>query len=95
MIHQLEALDYSNIYQRCNVTICEPGDHEEVLNELKWKKVMEEELYMIKKNNTWELVEMPQDRKIIGLKWVFRTKLNVDGSINKHKAILVGYSNSD
>ena len=26
---------------------------------------------------------------------MFRTKLNVDGSINKHKAKLVGYSESD
>jgi hypothetical protein len=55
---------------------------------------MEEELSMIKKNKTWELVDRPKDRKIIGVKWVFRTKLNADGSINKHKARLVvkGYA---
>lgn len=29
------------------------------------------------------------DIKIIGVKWVFRIKLNTNGSINKHKAILV------
>ena len=34
------------------------------------------------------------DRKIIGVKWVFRTKLNADCSINKYKAKLVvkGYA---
>nr|KYP62107.1 Retrovirus-related Pol polyprotein from transposon TNT 1-94 [Cajanus cajan] len=55
---------------------------------------MEEELYMIGKKNTWQLVDKPQDRKVIGVKWVFRTKLNADGSVNKHKARLVvkGYS---
>ena len=49
---------------------------------------------MIQKNKTWELVEKPQDRKVIGVKWVFRTKLNADGSINKYKAKLVvkGYA---
>ncbi|KAL4025974.1 hypothetical protein IC575_014380 [Cucumis melo] len=47
---------------------------------------MEEELSMIEKNKTWILVDGPQDRKVIGVKWVFRTKLNADGSINKHKA---------
>ena len=49
---------------------------------------------MIEKNMTWELVDQPEDRKIIGLKQVFRTKLNVDDSMNKHKARLVvkGYA---
>ncbi|KAE8691461.1 transcription factor TCP14-like [Hibiscus syriacus] len=33
-------------------------------------------------------------RKVIGVKWVFRTKFNADGSINKHKARLLvkGYA---
>lgn len=47
-----------------------------------------------KKNKTWVLVNRLKDRKIIEVKWVFRTKLNTDGSINKHKAWLVikGYA---
>jgi len=55
---------------------------------------MKEELHMIEKNNTWQLVDIPQDRKVIGVKWVFKTKLNVDDSINKFKARLVvkGYA---
>jgi hypothetical protein len=55
---------------------------------------MKEEIKMIEKNDTWQLVDRPQNRKIIGVKWVYRTKLNADGSINKHKARLVvkGYS---
>ena len=49
---------------------------------------------MIEKNKTWELVDRPQERKVIGVKWVFRTKLNADGSVNKYKARLVvkGYA---
>ena len=47
-----------------------------------------------RKNDTWQLVDKPQGRKVIGVKWVFRTKLNADGSINKHKPRLVvkGYA---
>jgi hypothetical protein len=76
------------------VAICEPAGYEEAIKDQKWQKAMEEELSMIKKNKTWELVDRPKDRKIIGVKWVFRTKLNADGSINKHKARLVvkGYA---
>ena len=55
---------------------------------------MKEELRMIENNDTWELVDRPQHRKVIGVKWVYRTKLNADGSVNKYKARLVvmGYS---
>jgi hypothetical protein len=55
---------------------------------------MEEELSMIQKNNTWTLVDRPEGRKVIGVKWIYRTKLNADNSINKHKVRLVvkGYA---
>jgi hypothetical protein len=49
---------------------------------------------MIEKNQTWELVDMPTHKQPIGVKWVYRTKLNADGTINKHKARIVvkGYA---
>ncbi|KAL0290736.1 UNVERIFIED_CONTAM: Retrovirus-related Pol polyprotein from transposon RE2 [Sesamum angustifolium] len=55
---------------------------------------MEEEIKMIEKNNTWELADRPKDKDVIGVKWIYKTKLNADGSIQKHKARLVakGYS---
>jgi len=34
---------------------------------------------MIERNKTWELLDRPQNIKVIGVKWVYRTKLNVDG----------------
>ena len=44
--------------------------------------------------NTWELVEMPKDRKPIGCKWVYNVKQKSDGAIDCFKARLVakGYS---
>lgn len=35
------------------------------------------------------LGDRPKNKKIIGVKCVFRIKLNANGSINKHKAKLV------
>ena len=44
---------------------------------------------MIKKNQTWELTDKPENRTVIGLKWIFKRKENPDGSLNKLKARLV------
>lgn len=84
----------SDIYQRCNIAVCEPTNYEEAKTDQNWIVAMKEELFMIEKNKTWELVSRPENRKVIGVKWVYRTKLNADGSINKHKARLVvkGYA---
>ncbi|KAM1668041.1 hypothetical protein ACFX2K_047429 [Malus domestica] len=45
-------------------------------------------------NDTWELTELPPGVKTIGVKWVFKTKLNTNGEVDKYKARLVakGYS---
>jgi histone deacetylase 1/2 len=50
---------------------------------------MKEEFDSLQRNQTWTLVPLPPHRKAIGCKWVFRTKENADGSINKFKARLV------
>ncbi|KAG8490933.1 hypothetical protein CXB51_014728 [Gossypium anomalum] len=83
-----------DIYERCSMTIVEPSCYVEAVKEECWQEAMEAELKMIQKNDTWELVNRPENRKVIGVKWVFRTKANSDGSLNKHKARLVvkGYS---
>ena len=79
----------SDVYERSNVAVFEPAEFEEVEKDDKWIEAMKEELRMIEKNDTWELVDIAQHRKVIGVKWVHRTKLNADGSINKYKARLV------
>jgi hypothetical protein len=46
---------------------------------------MDEELYQIEKNNTWELVPRPKNKNVIGTKWVFINKLNEDGQLQGTK----------
>jgi hypothetical protein len=83
-----------DIYQRSNVAICEPEGYEEAKHNPEWQKAMQEEICMIEKNCTWELVDRPPSKNVIGVKWIFRTKLNADSTINKYKARLVvkGYA---
>ena len=84
----------SDVYERCNVAVLEPTGYWDAKEDPKWRAAMQEELAMIDKNQTWKLVKRPEHKRVIGVKWVFRTKLNADGSINKHKARLVvkGYA---
>ncbi|GAU47849.1 hypothetical protein TSUD_404260 [Trifolium subterraneum] len=55
---------------------------------------MNEEMKSLKKNNTWELVDCPPGKKIVGCRWVYTVKYKVDGTIERFKARLVakGYT---
>lgn len=50
---------------------------------------MEEELNSVVKNKTLELCTLPQNKRPINVKWVFKIKVKPDGSIAKYKARLV------
>ena len=60
-------------------------------NGAEWKLAMEEEMASLYKNDTWDLVKLPTDRKAIGCKWVFKVKesSSEDGSDIRFKARLV------
>ena len=55
---------------------------------------MVEEMDSLDKNEAWDLVELPNGRKNVSSKWVFKKKLNVVGKVKMYKAWLVekGYS---
>ena len=40
-------------------------------------------------NKTWTLVELPQNRRPVGCKWIFKIKRNTDGTVSRYKARLV------
>ena len=41
------------------------------------------------KNDVWEIVPRPQDRLVVGSRWIYKIKYYADGNIEKFKAILV------
>ena len=44
----------------------------------KWKLAMKEEMDSLAKNKTWDLVELPESRKVVGCKWVYKLKKGAD-----------------
>lgn len=54
-----------------------------------WKLAMEVEHQALMENRTWELVNRPKDRKVIKCKWIFKTKRDLTGNVDRYKARLV------
>lgn len=66
-----------------------PKTIKEALDHPDWKLTVLEEMNALKKNGTWEIVDLPKEKKTVGCKWVFTVKCNADGSVERYKARLV------
>jgi hypothetical protein len=66
-------------------------------NSEKWKETMKDEMNALERNVTWDLVELPRDRKTVGCNWVYKLKKGVDDKVERYKARLVvkGYSQKE
>ncbi|GJS65004.1 putative RNA-directed DNA polymerase [Tanacetum coccineum] len=62
-----------------------------------WREAMEDELNSMTKNNVWELAELRKGAKPVGCKWVYKTKLDPNGNVERYKAHLVakGYTQKE
>jgi len=69
--------------------VCDPVSFDEAAKEDVWIKEMDEEIDSIERNNTWDLVDLAECKNIIGVKWVYKTKMNAEGEVEKYKARLV------
>ena len=53
------------------------------------RKVMNEELKSMAHNGVWDLIELPNSCKPVGCRWVFKTKRDTKGNIERFKARFV------
>ncbi|KAM1164645.1 hypothetical protein ACFX13_024764 [Malus domestica] len=90
--HCLSKPYASYICQLSNVSIL--TKLQDVLSDPKWVNAMKVEMEALEKNSTWDLVPLPNGKKVVGCRWVFTIKHKADGSINRYKARLVdkGYT---
>ncbi|KAH9682681.1 hypothetical protein KPL71_027445 [Citrus sinensis] len=45
----------------------------------KWIKAMKDEMESLHKNNTWKLVKRPENKRVVGCKWVYKVKQGIPG----------------
>ena len=81
--------------QRVNsqVRAMEPHSYEEAVwdpvYERQWREAIEEELLNLRSYTVWIIESLPQGRRPVGCKWVFKIKYDEKGSITQFKARLV------
>ena len=76
------------------VSLIEPKNIKEELLDSYWISAMQEELNQFEKSRVCNLVPKPQNKTVIGMRWVFRNKLDEQGQIvrNKGRLVVQGYN---
>lgn len=54
-----------------------------------WRKAMDIELKSLTENNTWDVIDKPENCDVIDSKWVYRIKRENQGKVSNFKARLV------
>lgn len=54
----------------------------------KWKQAMQEEMESFKENDTWSLVDPPEQGTIVDSKWVYKLKADSDGKVTYRARLL-------
>ncbi|KAJ9552748.1 hypothetical protein OSB04_016793 [Centaurea solstitialis] len=54
-----------------------------------WQEAMKAEMQSMYDNQVWELTDLPQHCRVVGRKWVFKKKTDMDGNVHTFKARLV------
>ncbi|GJS28582.1 putative ribonuclease H-like domain-containing protein [Tanacetum coccineum] len=89
--------DYQNFLFACFPSQKEPKKVIQALDDPSWIEAMQEELLQFKLQKVWTLVDLPNGKRAIGTKWVFRNKKNERGIVVRNKARLVaqGYTQKE
>ena len=75
-------------------TIQEPETFCKAMKDPWWIEAMNEEMQALSKHETWDLVPSSPHKKVIGYRWIYKVKYNVDVPIKPYKVwhIAKGYT---
>ena len=72
----------------------EPASYVQAIKDIRWKEAMMKEIEALEANGTWTVEDLPQGKRALGSKWVYKIKYNSDGSVERYKARLVILGNN-
>jgi flagellar motor switch protein FliG len=96
LLEDLRRLERSTISDDYDVYVSEeiqmegdPTSFEEAIRSAhssKWLEAMEDEMKFMSTNRVWDLEKISKGAKIVGCKWVYKTKCDSKGNIKRFKA---------
>ncbi|GKF21721.1 putative ribonuclease H-like domain-containing protein [Tanacetum coccineum] len=81
--------DLQNYLFACFLSEEEPKKVIHALKDPSWIEAMQEDLLQFKLQEVWTLVDLPNGKRAIGSKWVFKNKKDERGIMIRNKARLV------
>ncbi|CAI5743628.1 unnamed protein product [Peronospora destructor] len=60
---------------------------------VEWERAADSEIESLKANDTWELLPRTSERRPLHAKWVFKTKADANGNVERYKARMVACGN--
>ncbi|XP_059314889.1 uncharacterized mitochondrial protein AtMg00820-like [Lycium ferocissimum] len=78
-------------------SLVEPKTYSEAIKDPRWVEAMQQEIQALQSNKTWEIVALPEGKRPIGCKWIYKIKYKASSEVERFKARLVakGYSQKE
>ncbi|KRT78250.1 hypothetical protein AMK59_6683 [Oryctes borbonicus] len=86
-----ETIDIMMAYSIGFLSSNSPSTFEEAIQDKDWEKAIEQELMMLKRNETWEVVPFIENQDIIDSKWVFSEKEVQGRNVKKARLVARGF----
>nr|GEX08348.1 putative ribonuclease H-like domain-containing protein [Tanacetum cinerariifolium] len=86
---QINNKDFHTCMFACFLSQEEPKRVHQALKDPSWIEAMQEELLQFKMQKVWVLVDLPNGKRAIGTKWVFRNNKDERGIVVRNKARFV------
>ena len=96
-VQKLDPISITFVLSKLLSLLQEPKNIGEAIKDPDWVIAMQEELEEFERNKVWRLVPKPNNKTIIGTRWVYRNKLDDKGNVIRNKARLVaqGYNQQE
>lgn len=68
-------------------TIYEPPYFHQAVSDPKWRHAMVEEITALEASNTWSIESLPQGKRTVGCRWIYKVKYRADWRLPNRKKV--------